>query len=818
MKRVLIIAVVNILFFSILTAQPGSGHQGGGSDFKGDVNGQVLEKQGSRPIEYASITLFKMRDTSLVTGTISDAKGFFNITGVPGGRYILRIDFIGFVRYSTEIMVNPKNPVVNIGVIKLEPYTQQLGEVTVMEQKPLVEFSLDKKIINVEQNIVADGGSATDILRNTPAVSVDMDGNVSLRGSTNVKILIDGKPSTLSSNPADALEQIPASSVQSIEIITNPSAKYDPEGMTGILNIITKKEKRNGINGLASVGYGTWEKYNGSLNLNYRVNKINLFAGYDFRSEKREGYRSHKREMTRNDTVTYYDIFSKTGRDVLSNSVRGGFDYDMNPFNSFTFSVNYRNGGHPGFSDGSYLIKDYNYNIISDYSRDENSVKDDNISTDYSFNYRKKFKQPMHTLGFDAYYSRGNFSEEERYTEEYFYPLISGLNQKSVDISNRQNLVIQSDYMYPLTEKMKLEAGLKASLKEMDSDYKFYNFDTLFSDYMLTNISNHFIYNDAVYAGYGIVSGTYKKFTVQGGLRLEQSVVKGHLINNDEKFRNPYFDFFPSVHTTYQLPAENKIQLSYSRRINRPNERDLNPFIDASDPLTLRMGNPQLRPEYVNSYELGHIKDWKKVSFTYSAFYKNIENIISRYRITNDTLQGIMVTMFNGNSGKSYGLDFILTYQPIKAVRLSADFSWYKSVIDATYGENTMTDDIFSYDGKFNATLILPKDMSMQINFRLNGPSVMPQAVRDGFWVMDAALKKDFLNRKLSLSLRVSDIFNTMVFRVNTNDSGLIGHMEFKRETRVGYLTLSYRINEGLKQKERRANREMEGESIDMGE
>lgn len=809
--------LLNVLIVNTINAQPG-GREGMG-DFKGEVSGQVLEKNSSKPVEYASISLYRLRDTSLVTGVITDSKGYFKMADVPGGKFLLRVDFIGFTRYSTEVMVNPKTSSVNIGVVKLEPYVKQLAEVTVADQKPIVEFSLDKKVINVEQNIVALSGSATDILRNTPAVSVDMDGNVSLRGSTNVRILIDGKPSTLSSSPSDALEQIPANSVQSIEIITNPSAKYDPEGMTGILNIITKKEKRNGVNGMASVNYGTWNKYGGSVNLNYRVNKINLFAGYDYKSEERKGYRNHDRTMFINDTATYYNISSNNQNKRISNSVKAGFDYDFNPNNLITLSASYRAGGHPGTSDVKYLIQDYNYNTMSDYMRYEDAIKDNDASTDINLNYRKKFSIPMHELSTDVFYSVGDFIDIEQFDEVYDFPVYDGLNQKSETYSTRKNIVFQSDYTYPLSEFIKLESGIKATFREMDSDYKFYNLDSGAVDYVATNLSNHFIYNDEVYAAYGIVSGTLKKFTIQGGLRIEQSYIMGHLLNTGEKFRNPYLDFFPSAHTTYQLPAENKIQVSYSRRINRPRERDLNPFIDASDPLTLHQGNPQLKPEYVNSYELAHIKDWKKLSFTSSIFYKKIENIIGRYRIVNDSTQVILVTQINANSGESYGLDFIFSYQPVKLLRLSADFSYYNTSVNGSYGENDLTNDIYSYDGKFNATVNLPKDFSVQANFRLNGPSVIPQAVREGFWTVDAALRKDFLNRKLSLSFRISDIFNTMLFRVKTTETNLVGTMEFKRETRVAYLTLSYRINEGLKQKDRRSSRpENDTEIMDMGE
>jgi len=785
---------------------------------KGIIKAVIFDGKNNIPIEYANVTVHNAADSSFITGSASGKNGELLIPNIPEGIYYVKVSFIGYDKtIIPNVAITPDKKEVSLGVVKIIPTEIAMDAVNVVGEKPTEEYHLDKRVINVSKDNTAAGGTALDVLQNHPSIQVDQNGNVTLRGSSNFTVLVNGRPGVLQGS--DALRQIPANTIDNIELITNPSAKYDPEGMTGILNIITKKEKRRGINGLASVNYGTWNKYGASVNLNYRINKINLFAGYDFRSEERNGYRSHIREMIQNDTSTYYTIFSDTQREILSNSLRGGFDFEFNPKNTITLSANYRNGGHPGFSDGSYVIKDYNYNLISDYSRDEISEKDDNISTDFSFNYKKKFNRPIQELSFDAYYSLGNNEDIENYDEVYNYPAeTKGLNQKSETFSNRSNIVLQSDYIHPLTETMKLESGLKATFREMDTDYKFYDFDTLAADYFTTNLSNHFIYNDEIYAAYGIVSGSIKKFTVQGGLRFEHSIIKGNQTTTNEKFSIPYYDFFPSVHTTYSLPAENKVQLSYSRRINRPRERSLNPFIDASDPLTLRTGNPQLKPEYINSYELSHIKDWKKVSFTSSIFYKNIENIISMYRITNDTLQGILVTPINANSGNSYGLDFIITWQPVKAVRMSADFSYYNTSINGNYEDNDLTNDIYSYDGKYNATIMLPKDISMQVNFRLSGPSVMPQSIRQGFWTADAALRKDFFSKKLSVSFRISDIFNTMYFRNKTREPNLIADMEFKRETRVAYLTLSYRINEGVKQRTRKPNQDSENDMIEVGE
>jgi outer membrane receptor protein involved in Fe transport len=781
--------------------------------------GKIVDESSKKPMSYANVSAFRLKDSTLVGGSITDEKGFFKIEKLHPGMYKIKVDFIGYNRYNTTTKVTPQTPSVNLGVISLKPSVTQLSEVDVQGEKSLVSFKLDKKVINVDKNIVTSGGNATDILRNTPSVSVDMDGNVSLRGSTNVNILVDGKPSTLSANDKAAiLEQIPASTIERIEIITNPSAKYDPEGMAGILNIITKKEKRQGINGLVTLNYGTMKKFGGSLSVNRRLSNTNLFLSYDYRNDDRNGSRNQDRLIYYNDTLLSHTVISSTQtNNNYSHNIKGGFDYNFNPLNSINFTTTYRIGQRNGDDLSKNMIYNNDNLLITDYERDDAS-KRPNQNIDLSLGYKKKFDEPDRELTADMYYSLGLFNEDENYTQNNVIPHYF---QKTSSDDKYSNITFQSDYTHPINEKNRLDAGIKAMVRTTDNNYFFYNFDTLASDFKNdTNLSNHFVYSDFVYAGYATFSHEWKKISFQAGLRAEETVQQGDQKTSNYTFYRDYFNFFPSIHLSYNMPKDNKLQLSYSRRINRPDPHSINPFIDKSDPLTWHMGNPNLKPEYIDSYEFGYIKNWKKISLTSDIFYKATANVVSRYRSV-DTTGIITVFPINMNKAESYGFEFIANSQPVPFMRLMADFSWYKTVvIGSDNSSNDLTNSIYSYDAKFNASFYLPKNFSFQLNGMFMGPSIMAQATRKQFFTVDAGLRKDLWNKKASLSLRLSDIFNTMKFQVETNDPSLKALMQFKRETRILYVTFTYNINGGVKQKDRqRQQQDMNNDNnLDMGE
>lgn len=784
----------------------------------GEIFGKVMDEQSNKTMPYANISVFRMKDSTLVGGCITDEKGFFKIEKLKPGSYKIKIDFIGYDRYITTAKVTPQNPSVNIGTVLLKPAVTQLGEVEVKSDKPMVEFKLDKKVINVDKNIITSGGNATDILRNTPSVQVDMDGNVSLRGSTNINILVDGKPSTLSSSDKAAiLEQIPASTIERIEIITNPSAKYDPEGMAGILNIVTKQEKRQGINGLLTINYGTMKKMGGTLSINRRVNKKNLFFSYDYRSDDRNSYRKHDRYIYFNDTLFSHTLISSNRQNQnYFHNIKGGFDFNFNPQNSLNFAATYRVSERNGndYSINKVLSSAETINI---YYLQEEKLVNPSYNIDLSLGYKKKFQEPVREFTSDLFYSQKLYNYNEHCYQYNFVPIYLSPEQKSSFNNIFSNLTYQSDYVHPVSEKTRIDAGIKILIRKSDDNYLFYNYDTIVSDFQKdTNMSNHFVYSDYVYAGYATLSQEWKKISIQIGLRAEETIQNGNQKTSGYTFKRDYFSLFPSTHISYSLPNDNKLQVSYSRRINRPHPHSINPFIDKSDPLTWHMGNPDLKPEYIYSYEMGHIKDWKKISLTSQVFYKTTDNVVSRYRKT-DTTGIITVYPINMSKAESYGLEFIINTQPVKFMRLMGTFSYYNTKVIGSDGDNDLTNSILSYDAKFNASFFLPKNFSMQINGLFYGPSVIAQATRLSFYTIDAGFRKELWNRKASLSLRLSDIFNTMKFQVKTDIPSLKAMMEFKRETRILYLTFTYKINEGIKQKERQRMQELNME-MEIGE
>lgn len=784
----------------------------------GTVYGKISAEINSVPIEYANIALFRMKDTSLVNGTISNAKGDFVIEKIKPGMYFVKVQFIGFEEYkSSPFKIMPNAPEVNLGSIKIKASSTLLSEVEVASEKPVMEFTLDKKIVNVDKNIAATGGSAVDIMRTIPSIEVDVDGNVSLRGSTNVNILIDGKPSLLSgASRADMLEQIPSSNIERIEIITNPSVKYDPEGMSGILNIVTKKQKIEGFNGIASVGYGTNNKYNASINLNRRRGKFNLFGSYDFRSDDRQGSRKFDRETYINDTTTYLIQDNINFRHMLSHGVKAGLDFSPNKNNSITLAVNQRFGKRPGNSYATFLTKDYMETPTSYYRRNEVD-NSENISTEAQLNYRKTFEKPQKELTADLFFSRRLDNDNEDYFQtELLIPGVSDIVQRSRTNENDIYISAQTDYVMPISEKQKIELGYKGTNSLSDNDYTFENYNGL--DWLNdSNLTNNFAYNEQIHAAYGIYSNVFNRLSVQAGLRLEQALTTADQVTMSEKYNNNYFSFFPSAHVSYTLTEKNKMQVSYSRRINRPNMHALNPFIDGSDPNTLRYGNPYLKPEYINSYELGNIYDIsKRFTLTSSIFYRQIDGIISRYASVNDDGK-FQVTFMNLNKGISYGLEFILFAEIFKWWKINGDFSYYRTEVDAKNLEGQLTNAGYSWNSKINSNMFLPKNFSFQIMGNYMGPGITPQGRRKETYFVDLGLKKDFWKRRASLAIRASDIFNTRAFRIESQDVSYKVNMEFRRESRIVMFTFTYKINEGIKQRERRQSQQDMNFDMDGG-
>lgn len=814
-----IVLLASILFsacFANAQNTPPNKPNSSGPPTGGVIKGEIEDSITGDPVEYANVILYRAKDSSMYTGTITNEKGQFSLTKIPFGKYYMMISFIGYDNHMIKnVFLKPPDTEVNLGVIKLAPSTNNLNTVNITGEKKLMEFKLDKKVINVDKIITSTGGTAIDVLQNVPSVTVDYDGAVSLRGNSNITILIDGRPSSVTGTK---LEQIPASSIESIELITNPSAKYNPEGMSGIINIKLKKKKAFGLNGLVSANVGTGDKYNGSINLNYNFNKVNLFGSFDTRYNRRMGWGEMYQSTTINDTTFLLVDNAEDHRKGNSNNFKLGADFFLNPKNTITLSCLYRKDNGKDLD----ITKSYNYDfnqILRDQYFSEAIEKENSKDIDYTLNYKKTFDTKGKEFTTDiiintSEYSEGSDLSNYYYLENYFpFENVIPISQRQNTNGKNYNTTLKTNYIYPFGKEAKLETGFEGIIRNTDDDFTLDNYNHTASLWISdTNQSNHFVYNEQIYAVYGIFSKEYKKWSFQIGTRLEQAFTKAEQKTVLETNVKQYFSVFPTIHTTYKLKENQDLQLSYSRRINRPRMHDLNPFVDYSNPNVIRYGNPNLKPEYINSYEIGHSIFWKKTSINSSLFYRQINDVIKRYGFV-DSNRITHMTSENLSSGKSYGIEIVAEQTIVKWWRVNANFSYFRTIIEGDKENTSLTNDNYSWTSKLNSNMMLPKGIMFQLSGFYRGPMVTAQGEMAAMYSADIALKKDFLKDKLSVSFRLSDVFKTQQFKMTASGDNFSLEHTRKRDSRVAYIGISYKINQGLKNKKR----PVENNNIDDG-
>ncbi|MEI6575823.1 MAG: outer membrane beta-barrel family protein [Bacteroidota bacterium] len=795
MKFKLLLLILIFTLSSSLKAQPPGQGSGMMPQGFGSVSGMIVEQSSGQIIEYANIVLFRVKDSTMVTGGITDGKGKFRIEKVPFGMYYAGITFIGFnTKKVSNVKVNPKTPDVDMGKLELESASTGLQSVTITGQKSTMEFTLDKKVVNVEKDITSMGGTALDVLKNIPSVTVDIDNTLSLRGSGNVTVLIDGRPSGITGTN---LEQIAASSIETVELITNPSARYNPEGMSGIINIKLRKKKDLGLNGIVTLNAGTGDKYNGSVNLNYNVKKFNFFVSDDLRFDHRTGYGKMTRSTFYNDSTSVTKQNSTNWRNGNSNGFKLGMDVAISPTQNLTLSY-YRNKGNTTSEDNEhndyYSPPDtlaYTYNV----QQKEKQLDNNN---DYTLAYKKTFETKGEELTLDVVYSKSPEDEKadinRTYQELTVVPPLNGRDSTDTK-NNRSNLNIQLNYVHPFTKDLKLEGGYQGIIRSTDDNYAYYNYD---SDLGMmkpdSGMSNHFKYTENIQAAYAILGHTLGKFSYQAGIRYEMVNTKSEQKTQDLVFDRKYGKAYPSVHVNYKLPLEQEVQLSYSKRVNRPNMWSLNPFVETSTPGVIRYGNPNLSPEFINSYELGYSKYWKKGMTNGTVFYRKIDDVIKRYTFL-DTNGILNMTSKNLTYGLSYGVEVLFDREILKWWKLNISGSYFKSEVKGNDNTTTdLTNSNYSWNMRLNSNMTLPKKIMFQLTANYRGPQVNLQGTMDPVYSMDIAFRKDFLHDKASVSFRLSDVFKTNKFGNHSSGPGFSADMERWRESRVAYLGFTYKF------------------------
>jgi len=775
----------------------------------GVISGALLDELTKDPIEYGSTALYKAKDSTLVTGAISDAKGRFLFNNIAPGRYYLKASFIGYeVKYFSDIVISQQSADVKLGDIAIKSQQSTLSGVEVVAKKALISNNLDKKVITVDKTMALSGGTATDVMQNVPSVAVDADGNVSLRGNSNITLLIDGKPASQAGiSASDILNQLPASSIESVEVITNPSVRYDPDGTSGIINIVIKKKALQGFNGMVSGTVGTHDKYNGSLNLNYRANKINFFVGVDARYNINNSSSSSERTSTFGDVVNLLRQTQdgKFNRNALNLS--GGIDYTIDTRNNITVSAQNRKMSFD--QEGTMVYKNYFgtdslQRYFDRYSKSNRSIN----SMNYTLSYKHTFAQKGREFTQDFVYNDNKMNNDQQIDQQDYDVLTfarTGFPQKQLNYALNKNyfFTAQGNYIQPFVSGARVETGYKYSLRNMGMNYDYNNFNNETNAWdPLSYLKNHYDFNEQLFAVYGIYSNSLKKLKYQAGLRYEQVYSDSKVEQTNKTYKNTYHSFYPSLHTQYDLGKGRELQFSYSRRVDRPSPREMNPYVDFSDSLNIRQGNPDLKPEYTNSLELGMLKYWEKYSLTSTAFFRNTSALVED--ITRIDSSGITYSMpQNINNSKSYGVEFVASANPYKWLRINGNLSFYQYWVSALPAQYIPETNQFTWSGRLNATFSYSKNGSFQLIGNYASPTSSPQSIRTASYTVDASLRQDFFKSKMSVSLRVTDIFNTRNFNSTTTGLNFTSINKRSFESRVLYAGIQFKINNYNKKAEK---------------
>lgn len=821
---------------------------------QGRVTGKVVDAKSGEAVEYATVTVHKVKDTSLVTGTTTGANGNFDLEKIPYGTYLIKVSFMGYQPYffPEKAVFSASHPTIHAGKIQIKPTATLLKEAEVVAERAMVEYQLDKRVVNVDKNIVAGGGTASDVLEQVPSVSVDNDGNVSLRGSSNVKVLINGRPSELMGNDlASLLEQIPASTVENVEVITNPSAKYDPEGMGGIINI-KLKDKANGalgLNGVANLNIGSPLPFvipdplpsfiptgMGSLNLNYSTEKYNLFFNLDGGMRQRGAHSQSIITRKRNDVPWSSDSSDTYSiRGGKNASMKVGAEYFFNPKSSILFSYQLR-GGIRG-RESQMFSNDLLTNGFLDYMQTDTN-RTNSVNHAFNLSYVKRFEEKDRELTADATFSmrhvQGGGVQEQIYADPLAQSAHYYLRESETE-NYHKSLNLKLNYVHPFAEVWKLETGYEGRLDWPNQNAVYYRteFDPMLVLYRFHDSisSTHFDYNQQVHAGYATVGGKLTdKLSAQAGLRVEYSYLLGYDVNHPgtDSVHKSYWQPYPTVHLSYTINENNSMQLSYSRRVRRPHMWDLNPYLEVREGQELGFGNPNLDPEFTNAYELSYNLSLKNWNIYTCAYFRQTYNMMTRYGYVWDSVSqqryswwmpynpqydGYWASTWqNLDQGYNYGLEFIVDWQIMKWWKINTSINLYRSTIEGTALLDNKSQSAFQASGKFSSYMSIPKDWTIQFSGQYFAPWLDLQTTMFPNYWFDLAVKKDVLQKRGTINLRIGDVFATGGWGHETHTEQLDRLVKGKRISPTVTLGFSYKINNGLKTKP-----QPEGESGDEG-
>ncbi|MEP6793754.1 MAG: TonB-dependent receptor [Saprospiraceae bacterium] len=809
-----------LVFLSVLpvsgyTQRPDS-PQSNGSTILGSISGVLLDSLTREPIDYASVGIIGALSGKIINGSISDTRGVFRVSALPIASYIVQISFIGYrLRTIEGIQLSPKRPDADLGKIIMTPESKLLDEVKIVGEAALVEFKPDKIIYNAERDVTSAGGDASDVLRKVPMLTVDFDGNVSLRGSENIKILINGRPSGMfSSNVAEALKMMPADQIKSVEVITAPSAKYDGEGTAGIINIITRKKNIEGLAGSTDLTAGT-RSNRANVNLNYGRGRLGLnVSGGGNYNPSQEGGTTFLRNDNSNGVVNQLTQNGTSASSRLGFRTNAAAEYNINAFNSINSSINFRgwdshndNNVQSSYTAGNTLVDSYVRTL--DGSNNRGGI-------DWDLDYKHSFPKNEREWTISLEVDKDQNKSEYLYNEQFDFP--DQLLTMESNINNGDNLEItaQSDYKHPFSEFITLETGIKGSMKKLKSDFQYDVFDPDIHQWKTDpERTDVFHYDQNVYAGYG--NATFKlgkKMTFIGGLRVELTDLNGEFDVFQNPFRNNYSNLLPSVTLSKKTGQYNQIKISYNQRIQRPNQRYINPFIEYNDNRDISYGNPTLSPELVHQVEIGSTIFLKGNMINTSLFVRRTEDLIENILTINDL--GISEsTYYNFGQRSSVGLNVFGSLNIGSKLSLRGGFDVNTWKEDGSLGGEALANTGYDYNGRINITWTISQSLKMEGFTFFRSPTFTVQGKTPNWSMMSFGVKKELFKKRVAVGINITEPFReNQVFIKELEGTDFYQYSRTLRPVRSFGLILSYRFGKiDFKERTGRKNNEQNDEN-----
>jgi len=782
------------------------------------VKGSVVEASTNTPLEYASITLESTTNNHNITGDISDESGNFNIPVTPD-TYQIKIEYLGyktFVIDSKEITNS-----ISLGIIKIEGDSELLEGVVVEARRAAVELKLDKRIYNVSDDNIARGGTASDVLDNIPSVEVDADGNVSLRGNESVKVLIDGKPSGMASNIADALKMLSAESIDKVEVITNPSARYEAEGGAGIINIVLKKGSNDGINGSVTLNAGDPTSYSAVATLNIRDTNYNFYTNLGYTKNKTFGNSMNETEyFDENGTTSQFvNEYSRNSRDREGFNGNFGFDWNLTDKLSWNQGFTYRKSKGDNPRTLNYDNYDANYNLL--YSNVRQTGEDDLKETaEYSTDFTYKFNEKGHEIFVSGSVSKDLDIEDSNIStfDQSNTVLASDITKAT---ENQLRHIARLDYVLPFGENSQFEAGYLGNFNRLNTKFDISSLNDAGVYVPNELFRNDLEYKEQVHALYTQYGNKVNQLSYMVGLRWEATEVDVNQHTTQDFNNKTYNDFFPSAFLNYEFSPTENLTASYSRRVRRPRGRMLNPVSNYSSSINFFMGNPNLDPAFTNAFELGYMKRWHQLTFNSSLYYNKTTDAFQFVRrIVGVNDEGIPITVsgpINLSTEHRYGLELNLNYGPFHWWRLNANANLFQQSTRGDYSYNDLDgnkinqnfdNDTFTWTGRLNSRVTLPAKIDWQTNVMYRGAQTTAQGKILGNASVNMSLSKELFNDRATLAVNVSDLFNSRKRMLETYLPQATSYAEMQWRERTVNVSFTYRFNQTKAERQREQRRQ----------